>query len=131
MQRLSRRELLRLAAAALPALAPSTLSVARMPRAAADSDELDRWLAESLGGADLGALARDHAARFPAERTPAALRRAILAGRRPSDSIAAHVGRAVRADFAAGRVVVLGGWHLARTEARLIALAAFHRGGES
>jgi hypothetical protein len=131
MQTLTRRELLRLVAAALPALAPSALSAARLPLDAARADELDRWIAESLGGADLAALARDYAARFPAERAPAALRRAILAGRRRGEAIAAHVGRAVHADFAAGRIVVLDGWHLARTEARLIALAASHRGGES
>ncbi len=36
----------------------------------------------------------------------------------------AHAAARIRADFAAGRTVTLGGWVLAQTEARLCAVSA-------
>jgi hypothetical protein len=35
-----------------------------------------------------------------------------------------HLGNAIKADFESGRIVVLDGWVVSRTEARIAALAA-------
>ena len=123
--RFSRRLLLAAAAIGLPLLAapgraaPPPEAVGRLRRLARP--------APSARALDLAYLARR-----PDEAGPARLAALVLAalGLGEADlaafddrSLAALLADRIRADFAAGRMESAGGWMLARTEARLLALA--------
>ena len=111
---MTRREALLLLAAAggsLRHLLPAELRA---------EDVTDRF-ARALDAEAVRELGRRYLALAPAEASPAALRAALAAGRRPGERDAAFVARMVREDFAAGRVVELRGWHLSRTEGRILA----------
>jgi hypothetical protein len=79
----------------------------------------DRASARAIGRSYLALAAP------PEEQSIAGLLRALFpAGVGDARALESHVAAAVRRDFAAGRVVTIGGWMLCRTEARLCALAA-------
>lgn len=97
------------------------LGLVRHTRAPAGSPSPWPWSERGLESAAW--LGERYLRRHPEERhrlssTDAARR--SLEGRR-------QLGRAIREDFAAGRVAQVEGWVLARTEARLCALAWTHR----
>ena len=77
--------------------------------------------------AALLSVGRQYVADHPDEATPEALRAALGIGgeaaTEPSELLARH-RTAVRDDLASGRTVDVAGWVLARTEARIAALAA-------
>jgi hypothetical protein len=113
---LSRRELLAAAAALLavgPSAGPGQDVVARLLR--------DRASARRVGAAYLAA--------HPEEASPERLLQALRSALGPVDAAPAAVLRhrlaaRVRDDFARADVVVVRGWWLSRTEARLAALVA-------
>lgn len=138
MSRLDRRRFLALAGSVLGLVAVSRRVVLAAPleagpRAteASDVDGHPRSV-ETLvsGGEGVRRIGAAYLAATPEERDASALFDAILAKRpdlarasRPR-ALRAAFARAVRHDFAVGDVVVLDGWRLARTEARLCALWA-------
>lgn len=76
-------------------------------------------------------LGRIYRRQFPSESDPAMLARLILATLAPGsedcrpvrrDALLPGLESCVRAEFGAGNTVQVGGWFLARTEARLCAL---------
>jgi hypothetical protein len=77
---------------------------------------------KTTGAARHVALGRAYLRRYPDEAS-----QGRLAGLVPSDPV--RRARRVRADFAAGRVVSLGGWVLSRTECRYCALHALAGSG--
>ena len=77
-----------------------------------------------LGDAEVTALAAAWRARHTDEVDADALARAILAGRRRGEPLAAHLARRNAADHAEERAELLDGWYLAPTEARLVTLVA-------
>ena len=92
---------------------------------------LDRWLASLPSSEGSRAVAESYLRAFPAERNAETLRRLLSGGTIASDGagVAAESGgpldllrRQIRADFAAGEVVQVGGWLLSKSEARLAAL---------
>lgn len=93
--------------AALAGLLPHAAGAARLGR---------RYLALAPAEADPGrllhALSKDHADLAAASRTGADI------------EIRAILGRCRQRDFAAGNTVLVDGWILSRTEARLCALVA-------
>lgn len=81
----------------------------------------------------LAALGHRHLLDAPGDRDADATRKALCTDwsaeerRAAPDEVRARLGRQVRDDFAAGRVVDIDGWILSRTEARIAALAALAR----
>ena len=131
--RMERRSALAALAGTLGALAAPGL--ARAAAATGGGRATDAVLRARLAHADAAAL-KAVAAHLPAEprigRTPAESARRLTddlgttggtAGGDPAGGVdAAAVGRAIRADFAAGRTVSCDGWQLSLTEARVAAL---------
>ena len=123
----SRRRFVRLAALASGALwLGRSLAFAAAPDAAekaaaarlVDALFRDKASARAIGRSYLALAA-------PEEQRVAGLLRALFsAPARDARALERQVTAAVRQDFAAGRVVMIGGWMLCRTEARLCALAA-------
>lgn len=99
------------------------------PPDAADA-RIPRWLRELL--ADPGAMAgfgRSYLAQHPQEKDPTRLAESVrraLPETRPGepDDWLARANAAVEADYARGDTVMLTGWIISRTEARIYALAA-------
>ena len=81
--------------------------------------------ARAIGASWLAGLPR----RPPAAELAGQIEEALAASSRPG--LRAALAEAVTADFAARRMVSVDGWRLARTEARLFALAALVAAGES
>jgi hypothetical protein len=126
---LSRRALLLAAAGAL--------SLPAQPVSAADAPSaIERLSALVQPRASAALIGRAYLARFPQEAEPSALTRHIIADLASSEAALMRLGDrdlrarfAVRrrADFAEGRLAVIDGWLVSRTEARLCALAAVTR----
>lgn len=123
---LSRRALLRLAATA-----GVTLLLGGRGSQASQSHLLGQRLRALLPhDAAAVALGTAYLAQVPgeasAERLVAALTdgpRGVPVARLEPRGLGAHLARRIRADFGAGRTVVVRGWIVSRTEARLAALA--------
>ena len=81
-------------------------------------------LVEMLGAARVRQIGTQYRSDFPQESTAAALREAISNSRRRGFArrYRRPIEDQIRRDFATGRVVVVGGWVLALTEARQCAL---------
>ena len=80
-------------------------------------------LVEMLGAERTREIGTQYRAAFPKESTTAALRAAVSSSRHhPFPWRHQSVDDQVRDDFAAGRIVVVGGWVLSETEARQAAL---------
>ncbi len=95
------------------------------------TDGLTRWLTgpDLAAWASIGSVYRRN---VPAEGDATVLRGLLSAPAfATEEDCAAWVRARVAADFAEGRVVVLGRWQLAVTEARLCALAATIATGSS
>lgn len=77
----------------------------------------------------MAVVGRAYLARFPHESSPALLKRSLGGGRTmgPADALAAAAARR-SGDFARGDTVMVGGWLMARSEARACALAALTGG---
>lgn len=120
---MDRRNFLRLASVA----ALGALSAACAPGAAYAADALARpQLLDVLGAEPVRAIGKRYRETTRDERDARAIRAAILDSRpfaaRFLGAAAPSVAELVRADFAHGRTVVVGGWVLAATEARQCAL---------
>ena len=120
----TRRRLLALAAAAGIGAAAWRLAddgVADSPEARLAAVLGDRDAARSVG--------ERYLAGRPGERDEQALLRLLRPLGDPEllarDELGTRVRRAVREDFAQGRVVLVDGWYLSETEARLCALTTF------
>jgi hypothetical protein len=123
---LTRRRLLVGAAALLAAVAagPSALVPLIERLAAADAAALLRTLIKHREGAIQ--LGRSYLSAHPSEANRATLVRQLAGPIAPASAErAAHgVGARIREDYAMGHTVVVEGWVLSRTEARLCALVA-------
>jgi hypothetical protein len=123
---LTRRRLLIGAAGLLGALAagPSVLVPLIERLAAADAAALLRGLIRHREGAIQ--LGRSYLSAHPSEASRAALVRQLAGPIAPASSerAARGVGTRIREDYAIGHTVVVEGWVLSRTEARLYALVA-------
>jgi hypothetical protein len=85
--------------------------------------QLLRWLSDRRGNAaGLAALGEAYFTLRPDERDPIWLKQALLCDGWGEDCCLA-VAKSAAADRTAGDVVVLEGWILARSEARLVSLA--------
>ena len=120
---LSRRLLLRAAAWSVGWAALGWLPA---KRGSAPRPALLALLSDPESGAVVG---RAFLAGFPAERARVRLERELwrnleVSAHTPARRLRAQLSRAVKRDFATGNVVVVAGWTLSRTEARLAALAA-------
>jgi hypothetical protein len=71
-------------------------------------------------------LGRRYLAAFPSDRDTGAWIREMVSG--TDDDVVEAIGEAVDRDFRRGEIVLVEGWILARTEARLAALAAIMAG---
>jgi hypothetical protein len=71
-------------------------------------------------------LGRTYLAMVPSDRDSAALERTVYGGPLPTSQAAMEkrLTEGIENDFRVGNLVVVGGWCLARTEARLCALSA-------
>lgn len=119
-----------LIAAALALGLPDPLAPARATPLVAAFLRL-RGLAHPPASARAVGLA--YLAHFPDEREPLTLTQLILGGLALTEAEAemlrdgnlrARVAARLRAEFGQGRIAVVGGWILSRTEARLYALSA-------
>jgi hypothetical protein len=91
----------------------------------ADSPEEER-LTAVLGDPDAARrVGRRYLDGRPEERDERTLLRLLRQLGDPAALTQDRVRRAVRSDFAEGRVVLVEGWYLSQTEARLCALATF------
>jgi hypothetical protein len=72
------------------------------------------------------AAAEAYLGQYPAESSPGKLCSLLLGGVGPCsvDSLSDRLHRCALREFSAGDVVIIGGWVLARCEARLLALAS-------
>jgi hypothetical protein len=120
---ITRRKALGLLAASVATAAASPGTALGSWRRAGESAELDVWLAERLGQADVKGIAAAWQAAHPTETSAETLTRAIMSGRRRGESIGVYLSRVVAEEHRAGRAELLDGWFLVRTEARLAALA--------
>lgn len=132
--RITRRGLVGAAAAGALTLDQACAAARRVRAGPVEADAVSRLVAlvDAASGRHADALAaaysRTEDPGSDAARLLAALREslglslaAIAAGRR--EDLEARMEQACRRDFAAGDMVVLEGWCLARSEARLLALA--------
>ena len=71
-------------------------------------------------------LGRTYLAMVPSDRDPAALEQTVYGSPQPTSraEVEKRLANGIEDDFRLGNVVVVGGWCLARTEARLCALSA-------
>ncbi len=96
----------------------------RLADGGADSPE--ERLTAVLGERDAArSVGRRYLAGHPDERDERALLRLLMPLGDPATLTQERVRRVVRSDFVAGRVVLVDGWYLSQTEARLCALATF------
>ena len=114
---LSRRRFIALLAL-LPGLG---LAHAAVPRATEAECMLSALFTNRRSAAIVGQV---YLQQHPEEANVETLLAGIDAAHLPPAERAPLTDRRIRADFAAGRVVTIDGWILARTEARLCALAA-------
>jgi hypothetical protein len=94
------------------------------------ADSPEGRLAAVLGDQDAArSVGRRYLATHPGEADEQALLRLLGPLGDPDvlarEQLTVRVRRAVRDDFAGGRVVLVDGWYLSETEARLCALATF------
>ncbi len=85
---------------------------------------VDHWLAALPGSAGSRAVGESYLLAFPQERDVEILRRLLSADVAVADCAdpTGELTSRIRAEFAAGEVVQVGGWILSRSEARLAAL---------
>lgn len=111
---------------AVAAIAVALLSVGIGPLAAHGRGRADQAVVEALLGG-LGparAIGRRYLDQAPEERDSRAVRRHLFGDRTMSlGELRADMNRRRADDFACGDTVLIDGWILARTEARLCALA--------
>ena len=127
----SRREMLALlVVAAAGGTLPTSLHglAARRPIFASEP-ELEAWVTDRLGQADVKAMATAWRAKHPAESSAEVVTRAILSGRRRGEPLAEFLARAVATEHEQGRAEVVDGWYFAPTEARLATLLDLVRDG--
>ena len=130
-QTVSRREMLALLGVAVAGgVLPAPLhGLATRPPLFASEAELEAWVNEHLGEADVKAIATAWKAKHPAESSSDEVTRAILSGRRRGEPLADFLPRVVTAEHRDGRAEVVDGWYLAPTEARLATLLDLVRAG--
>jgi hypothetical protein len=133
----ARRSVLLAAAWALVPLA----ALARLPLAAAEAASPEARLLARLAAlfrepGSAAALGRAYLDRVPAEAEPATLVAGLFPGLGPAalerwsdGALRAALAQRLAEDFAQSRTVVLQGWVLSRSEARLFAAAALAQGG--
>jgi hypothetical protein len=123
---LTRRRLLIAAAgvAAAVAVGPSSLLTLIERLSGADAASLLRGLITDRDGA--ARLGRSYVAAHPSEARSGVLVRGLVGATAPTSVSGASrkVAARIRGDYAAGSTVVVDGWVLSRTEARLYALVA-------
>ena len=125
---LSRRQALGwLATSVVAAAASPTRAFGGWQRAELNA-ELDAWLAERLGQADVKGIAEAWRAAHSAELSAEVLTRLIVANRKRGEPLAEYLSRVVVEEHRAGRAELVDGWFLAPTEAR-IATLRFVAGG--
>jgi hypothetical protein len=89
-------------------------------------DSPEKRLIAVLGNPDAArSVGRRYLDGRPQERDERTLLRLLRSLGDPATLTQDRVRRAVRSDFAEGRVVLVEGWYLSHTEARLCALATF------
>ena len=130
-QTISRREMLALLGVAVAggALPSSLHALATRHPVFASEAELDAWVTDRLGDADVKAIATAWRASHSAESSAEVVTRAILSGRRRGEPLAEFLARAVATEHEQGRAEDVDGWHLAPTEARLATLLDLVRTG--
>jgi len=119
---MDRRRFLQLTAAGMVA---SVTSSSCSPDASEDARALTApELLDMLGPERVLEIGTKYRAAVPKENTAAALRAAIAESRRHRFPLIGNRSTAeqIRADFAAGRTVIVNGWVLSTTEARQCAL---------
>ena len=121
---ITRRQALGLLAASVAAVAASPVQALGVRRKIGVNAELDAWVAERLGQADVKGVAAAWRAAHPSESSADVLTRAIMSGRRRGEGLGAYLSRVVADEYRADRAEVLDGWFLAPTEARIAALAS-------
>jgi len=118
---LDRRRFLQVTAAGMVA----SLASSACSRDSAD-DARRPGLLEMLGAERVWQIGSHYREAVPSENNEAALRAAISGSRPKTRSLSTlwsdPIARQVRADFAAGRTVIVDGWVLSATEARQCAL---------
>ena len=121
---ITRREALGLLAASFVTVVSSPAQAFGVRPSSSLNAELDAWVAERLGQADMKGIAEAWKAAHPGESSSDVLTRAILTGRRRGERLDAYLSRVVAEEHRTGRAEVLDGWFLAPTEARIAALAS-------
>ena len=127
----SRREMLALLGVALAGgVLPASLhGLPTRPPLYAKQAELDAWVTDHLGDANVRPIATAWRAKHAAESSAEAVTRAILSGRRRGEPLSDFLPRVVTAEHRDGRAEAVDGWYLAPTEARLATLLDLVRSG--
>ena len=120
---ITRRQALGVLAASIATAAASPGQALGSWRRAGEHTELDAWIADRLGQADVKSIGAAWIAGHPTESSADALTRAIVSGRRRGEAFGGYLARVVAEEHRAGKAEVLDGWFLAPTEARIAALA--------
>ena len=120
---MTRRQALGLLVASVATAAVSPRRASGSRGRAARNTELDAWIAERLGQADVNAIGSAWVAAHRNESSADALTRAIMSRRRRGEALGVYLSRVVTEEHRAGRAEVFDGWFLAPTEARIAALA--------
>ena len=120
---ITRRQALGLLAASIATATASPSRALGSWRRRSGNAELDAWIAQRLGQADVNGVRSAWIAAHPTESPADVLTRAILSGRRSGEALGSYLARVVAEEHRAGRAEVLDGWYLAPTEARIAALA--------
>lgn len=112
--------------AAIAVLAGATFRIWTGHRAA-EGERADALIATLRDPDAARRVGKQVLAQYPEWDDAGPLWRALRAEAGATDNLAEQLTQRVREDFDAGRVVAVDGWILARTEARLYALAALSR----
>ena len=124
---LSRRRALGVLAASVAAAVVSpTRAFGVRPRAESYA-ELEAWVKERLGQADVKGIADAWLTAHPVESSPEAITRLSSANRKPREPLGDYLSRVVIDEHRAGRAELVDGWFLAPTEARIAALVEMAR----
>jgi hypothetical protein len=115
-----------LAASVTAAVVSPTRAFGVWPRAESNA-ELEAWVKERLGQADVKGIAEAWLTAHPVDSSPDAITRQISASRKPREPLGDYLSRVVVEEHRAGRAELVDGWFLAPTEARIATLVDMAR----
>ena len=124
---ISRRQALGVLAATVATAVASPSRALGTWHRVASAAELDAWINERLGSADVKGIADAWRTTHAAESSAESLTKLVMANRKSSESVGGYLSRVVVEEHRAGRAELVDGWFLAPTEARIAVLVDLAR----